>query len=126
DTLSSFGGSVASAGDVNGDGYSDVIVGASIHNSYTGSAYIFYGGANMNNVKDKTFFGQNANDNFGTCVSSASDINGDSYSDILISATGYNGSTGIVYLYLGGADMDNVYDLTMNGENLFDYFGTSV
>ncbi len=121
-----FGCSVAGAGDLNNDGYADVVVGASTHDGYTGSAYVFFGGTNMNNISDKTFNGQNANDNFGSSVASAGDINGDSYADIIIGAFGYNGSTGIVYLYMGGPDMDNISDVTLNGENTFDYFGNSV
>lgn len=40
-----FGSSLAYAGDVNGDGFSDVIIGAYQHNSQTGAAYIYYGGS---------------------------------------------------------------------------------
>ena len=44
-TNNNFGYSVSNAGDVNGDGYSDVIVGAYAYSSETGRAYIYYGGA---------------------------------------------------------------------------------
>jgi hypothetical protein len=47
-----FGISVSTAGNVNGDGYSDVIVGAPGYNSSTGRAYIYFGGSSMNNVAD--------------------------------------------------------------------------
>lgn len=53
-----FGFSVSTAGDVNEDGYSDVIVGAHGYNSMTGKVYIFYGGINMNNVADVTMIGE--------------------------------------------------------------------
>ncbi|MDZ4710773.1 MAG: hypothetical protein SGI89_00445, partial [bacterium] len=53
-----FGGSVSGAGDVNGDGYSDVIVGAMGYSSYTGRAYIYYGGAVMNNIADVIMTGE--------------------------------------------------------------------
>ncbi|MEZ4823401.1 MAG: integrin alpha [Ignavibacteria bacterium] len=71
-----FGSSVSSAGDVNGDGYSDVIVGAYGHSSNAGRAYIYYGGIAMNNVVDVTITGS-AGTYFGVSVSKAGDVNGD-------------------------------------------------
>lgn len=41
-----FGYSVSSAGDVNDDGYSDVMVGAETDNNYRGGVYVYYGGIN--------------------------------------------------------------------------------
>ena len=40
-----FGANLSSAGDLNGDGYSDVIVGASEFNTSTGKVYVFNGSA---------------------------------------------------------------------------------
>ncbi|MBK7255129.1 MAG: FG-GAP repeat protein [Ignavibacteria bacterium] len=74
-----------SAGDVT-DGYSDVIVGAWGYNSKKGRAYIFYGGVNMNNVADIIMTGENINDAFGLSVSTAGDIDGDGYSDVIVGA----------------------------------------
>ncbi|MBK6772349.1 MAG: FG-GAP repeat protein [Ignavibacteria bacterium] len=121
-----FGYSVSGAGDVNGDGYKDVLIGAFGNNSLTGSSYIYFGGSSMNNVSDITFYGEFPNDNFGNSVSTAGDLNGDSYSDILIGASQYDSYTGKVYVYYGGSSMDNINDLSMTGENISNYFGTSV
>ncbi len=121
----SLGYSVSSAGDVNGDGYSDVIVGAYGYNGYTGRAYIFYGGLLMNNVADITMTGEATNSNFGSSVSSAGDVNGDGYSDVLVCANGYNSFTGRAYIFYGGLLMNNVADVTMTGETASD-FGRSV
>src|SRR3989339_1212776 len=71
----SLGISGASAGDVNGDGYNDVIVGAYGYFSFTGQAYIYYGGASMNNTADVTFTGAAVSDYFGGSVASAGDVN---------------------------------------------------
>ena len=121
-----FGGSVSSAGDVNGDGYADVIAGAVGYNSTTGRAYIFYGGAVMNSTEDVTLTGEATSSAFGGSVSSAQDVNGDGYADVIIGAKSYNVSTGRAYIFLGGASMDNTADLIMTGETTTNHFGSSV
>ena len=125
-TNSRYGYWVSSAGDVNGDGYSDVIVGAYLYSSSTGRAYIYFGGASMNNVADVIMTGFAANDQFGTSAESAGDVNGDGYDDVIVAANGYFIGFGRVYIYFGGAAMDNVADVIMTGEASVNYFGTSV
>ncbi|MBK8381481.1 MAG: FG-GAP repeat protein [Ignavibacteria bacterium] len=84
-----FGISVSSAGDVNGDGFSDVIAGAfgnDAGGTDAGRTYIYYGGSVMNNVADGIMTGTAAGDAFGYSVSSADDINGDGFSDVIVGA----------------------------------------
>ncbi len=117
----SFGSSVASAGDVNNDGFEDLIVGASSHwegpYHYAGRAYLYYGGETYSNTPDLIFnttFIYNGNHaNFGKNVGSAGDINGDGFSDIYIEEYFK------VSIFLGGAAMENVadYELIMNVSN---------
>lgn len=121
-----FGVSVSTAGDVNADGYSDVIIGADGYSAYTGLAYIFYGGASMNNVSDVFMIGEASNNNFGYSVSSAGDLNGDGYSDVIAGAYGYSTNKGKSYIYFGGSSMDNAADITMEGGATDDLFGFSV
>lgn len=121
-----FGYSVSTAGDVNGDSYRDILIGATGNNSSTGSAYIFFGGAAMDNISDLTFYGEFPNDNFGYSINTCGDVNGDGYSDVFIGASNYDSNTGKVYVYFGGPGMDNVNDLSMTGENIDNFFGTSV
>ncbi|MFH1196951.1 MAG: integrin alpha [bacterium] len=121
-----FGNSVSCAGDVNGDGYDDVIVGAYGYNSSTGRSYIYYGGSSMNDTVDKTLNGENTGDAFGISVSGAGDVNGDGYDDVIVGAYCYNTSTGRSYIYYGGSTMDETVDLTMTGEGADNYFGMSV
>jgi hypothetical protein len=94
-----FGVSVSGAGDVNGDGYADVIVGApgnAAAGSAAGGAYIFYGGPSAGAVAGLTLTGEAANDNFGFSVSGAGDVNGDGYADVIVGA----------YLYEDGGRFD--------------------
>ena len=121
-----FGHSVSTAGDVNGDGYSDVIVGAYAYSGSTGRAYIFFGGASMDNVADVTITGAATAISFGISVSTAGDVNGDGYSDVIAGAIGYNTYTGRVYIFFGGVSMDNLPDVTMTGESTNNNFGISV
>src|SRR5690606_92605 len=110
--LDFLGYAVSSAGDVNGDGFSDIIVGAPYNDAggiSAGRAYIYYGGTTMDNVADVSFTGEAENNEFGVSVSSAGDVNGDGYSDVIIGAR-YNdaggGIAGRAYIYYGGTNMD--------------------
>ena len=47
-------------------------------------AYIYFGGASMNNIADVTLTGAAASDYFGYSVSTAGDVNGDGYSDVIV------------------------------------------
>lgn len=104
-----FGISVSSAGDVNGDGYSDVIVGApgaTYGQNGEGSAFIYHGSATGINTTAATHLQPNQNNaQFGFSVAGAGDINGDGYSDVVVGAPGYDGTynNGTVFVYRGSA-----------------------
>jgi hypothetical protein len=100
-----FGSSVASAGDVNGDGYSDVVVGAPYAGGFTGRAYVYLGGARGLGASPATSLsGPDGRDGqYARSVAGAGDINGDGYADVVVGAYGVGGNTGRVYVYLGGA-----------------------
>lgn len=117
-----FGISVATAGDVNGDGYSDAIVGA----NGNGRAYIYFGGPLMDNTADIILIGESSSDLFGVSVSSADDVNGDGYSDVIVGANGYSNYKGRAYIYFGGSSMNNTADVIMTGESTSNYFGWTV
>lgn len=120
------GYSVSSAGDVNNDGYADVIAGATGISANTGGAYIYYGGSNMNNVADVTLSGQSAGEQFGYSVSNAGDVNGDGYSDVVVGAYAYAGFTGRVYAFFGSAFMDNNVDIIFASGDAGSGYGISV
>jgi hypothetical protein len=99
------GYSVASAGDVNKDGYADIIVGAYVNNGYTGKVYLFLGGPGGPSATPSwTAVGSSAGEEFGKSVASAGDVNKDGYSDVVIGAPNYAHNTigGKAYVYLGG------------------------
>jgi len=121
-----FGGSVSTAGDVNGDGYSDLIIGAEGYSNGRGRAYIFYGGLTMDNIADLTMTGEANSANFGNSISSAGDVNGDGYDDVIVGASRYSGDRGRAYIYYGGVSMNNLADVVMIGELSGGSLGSSV
>ncbi|MFM9962604.1 MAG: integrin alpha, partial [Planctomycetaceae bacterium] len=94
------GRSVSSAGDVNGDGFDDLLIGAyqadasGNAKSSAGESYVIFGGASLPATIDLaslgtagiTLFGADPYDRSGTSVSSAGDVNGDGFDDLLIGA----------------------------------------
>ncbi|MCF0073621.1 FG-GAP-like repeat-containing protein [Dyadobacter sp. CY261] len=96
-----FGNSVSEAGDFNGDGYGDLLIGAVQYSQIGTAAFIYLGSANGVNSQTPITFGNNiANSNMGESVAYAGDVNGDGYSDVLIGATSYN-TKGSALLFKG-------------------------
>ena len=148
------GRSVSSAGDVNGDGYDDLIIGAYRADSFTGKTYVVYGGASapgtngeldlssLNGTNGFILTGIDRSDQSGRSVSSAGDVNGDGYDDLIIGARSAdpNGGSNVgeTYIVYGGANApgtDGVLDLSaldgtngfiLNGIDEFDQSGSSV
>ena len=107
------GYSVADAGDVNGDGYSDVIVGAIGYGNITGKAYVYYGAVTMDNIADAIMAGESVGDHLGVSVSTAGDVNCDGYSDIVVGANGCDipvFNAGRAYLYLNSLSGIDIHD----------------
>jgi hypothetical protein len=120
-SITAFGASVASAGDVNEDGFDDVIVGAPWYpggGNKPGRAYVFFGGAVPDAVADRVFSGAGFFDQLGSVVGSAGDINGDGHTDLFASAPNLDTATlnvGAVYVWFGGPAFDTTADLTVFG-----------
>jgi hypothetical protein len=104
------GYSVAGAGDVNGDGFADVVVGAPFFDAQQaneGRAYLYLG-SDAGLSPEPAWTADPADESgalFGWTVASAGDVNDDGFSDVLVSAVGHGPtfvSEGRVYLFLGG------------------------
>lgn len=140
-----FGISVDGAGDVNNDGFGDVIIGADKYapDGALGAAAVFYGGrtgmsggplASIANAPWVTY-GFSVDSSYGFAVAAAGDVDGDGVADVLVGApTEFNGSlgeTGAVYLF-ASQNLGNGYTLPFSptrllyGESAGDRFGHAV
>lgn len=104
--------SVASAGDVDGDGLDDILVGANNGGQLTGKGYLILGASLGDSsvidlgLADYSFVEEVAGDSPGYAVASAGDVDGDGLADILLGAYYSDGggwSSGKAYLFLGAS-----------------------
>jgi hypothetical protein len=100
-----FGISVASAGDVNGDGYADAVIGAytACGNVIQGEAYVYLGGPGGLSTTPASSMTAGLLNYYGSDVAWAGDINGDGYADVSVANLGGNGLQNTAYLYAGSA-----------------------
>ena len=135
--------SAGGAGDINGDGYADLFVGAPCHNSNTGRSYVVFGGASsggsgllalsgLNGINGFKLDGEMGGDLSGE-VSAAGDVNGDGYADLIIGSSVHNGYTGRSYVVFGGArvggsgliplsSLNGINGFKLDGESAIDAF----
>ncbi len=123
-----FGDAVSAAGDVNGDGYDDIIVGAYYYTSSTGAAYVYLGSATgVTTSGATTLVGQVSGDKFGESIAAAGDVDGDGFDDILVGATGYGSDNGRAYLYAGDyTGLSTAASATLTGDAASDKLGSAV
>ena len=102
----------SNAGDINGDGYADLLIGANGHAEIAGRSYVVFGGskvgmsgllslADLNGINGFKLDGEVAGDSSALPVSFTKDINGDGVTDLLIGAPYHNNSMGRSYVVFG-------------------------
>jgi len=130
-----FGSSVAGAGDVNGDGYADVIVGAPLFDnngaSNKGAAFVFFGSdSGLAATAAWQAEGDDPFDRFGTSVAGAGDVNGDGYADVIVGARNFDTDQnleGAAFVYFGSASgLSTTADWQAEGDQVSASFGISV
>ena len=140
-----FGKSVMSAGDINGDDFIDIIIGApSAGNAQEGQAYVFLGGKNFKGkygARDASTIitGTSKGDQLGNVVATAGDLNNDGFDDLAVTSRtadfGTDKDIGKVYIFLGSqkgvgsCDLSTgecVADTLIVGETAGDYFGNNI
>jgi len=135
DSGSEFGGAVATAGDVNNDGYADIIVGAPSYHSdqdqlgAVGAAFVYHGSAGGLSLDPDWYFVGQKDSRLGVSVSSG-DINGDTYSDVIVGASNYTDGAvdkGAVFVFYGSENgLTSTMSQTLMGPQVETLFGNSV
>jgi hypothetical protein len=106
-----FGFNVSSAGDFNGDGYKDILVGSRfswLPSGLDGQVFVYYGGPRADSLPDMVLQAPPNTVDFGMTISAAGDFNGDGYDDIVV---GDHWLSSGFFVYFGGPNADDRPDL---------------
>lgn|GEM_PF-2629709 len=123
-----FGTGLSTAGDVDGDGYDDVIVGDS-HYSSGGRAWIYRGSAGGIDatVAQEIDKPDSGHLDMGAMVAGGQDLNGDGYGDVVVSAPAYSDDRGRAYVFYGSAELlDLAAPVRLKGEAAYNDFSDTI
>ena len=131
-------GIAIASGDVDGDNIKDIILGFRGANTSAGKVYLVLGQPTLGGTiylsssADQKIYGAEGKSYLGDCLASG-DINGDTYDDVIIGAWGADKASGRVYVIFGTPSFPAYLDLnvtpadiTIDGDNAQDYFGSSL
>ncbi|KAL2082997.1 hypothetical protein ACEWY4_020770 [Coilia grayii] len=131
--MGSYYGSSLCAVDLNGDGLSDLLVGAPMHSQQRDEGQVTVYLSHGNGVMEETVVlnGKNAyNAHFGECISAIGDIDDDGYQDVAIGAPKEDDYGGAVYIYHGDASgITSKYSMRLSGQSIdpgLRMFGQSI
>lgn len=121
-TCSYFGSAMTNAGDVDRDGYDDLLVGANEHSVPGPGRAVLFSGRTLAVLY--TWQGREVRDHLGCCVAGLGDVNGDGYPDVAVGANQHeNGAQGYVRV-LSGSNGNVLW--TASGRAAGDYYGGDV
>lgn len=137
-SFDALGQSIASAGDLDADGFEDVVIGAAgadpDDSSKAGEAYVLYGGTSawsgtieMSTAADVLVSGAASSDELGAAVHGVGDHDQDGFDDLLLAAVGAGEDAGAVYLLFGSPSLGSEHAadglLTFSGAEEGDQLG---
>ncbi|HET9951337.1 MAG TPA: FG-GAP-like repeat-containing protein [Candidatus Eisenbacteria bacterium] len=125
-----FGSSVAATGDLNGDGFTDIVIGAQWSDAVApngGRAYVYLGGPGSDAIADYVLQVPQVEPRAiaGYAVAIPGDLNGDGWNDIAIGSP-ISWLMGRVFLYWGGPSLDAKSDRILVGLRGLEFFGSSL
>lgn len=122
------GYSVAAAGDMNGDGYADLVAGAPLGNGGNGVAYVYFGGSSPSVTPAMTFTTSSAGAHFGFSVAGNGSVDSNAALDIVVGAPDQSSSTGAAYVIrnLMGTGGSVNRTTVVTGVATGDHFGEAV
>jgi hypothetical protein len=127
--FANLGNAVASAGDVNGDGFDDVLIGSVQYDNFMGRAYLYLGSSSGLGATP-AWVGQPGDRAFAHSLAPAGDVNGDGYDDVIVGAPSYMGDLdyeGRVHVFLGSpAGLEATASWIVEGNRAHSSFGTCV